>query len=107
MIGICIEAGIDCPSCETQIPLNALVPTFICTACGKEVAFDVEDWKTVIEDALAEGRTDTVAELYDQAVKRAVTSMEDRYPKEYDTMTHELLIAGDPTLRVCAPSGPQ
>ena len=54
MIGICIEAGISCPSCETQIPLNALVPKFMCAACGEEVPFDRDSWNAVIEDALDE-----------------------------------------------------
>ncbi|MEN8209751.1 MAG: hypothetical protein ABFR50_10935, partial [Candidatus Fermentibacteria bacterium] len=52
MIGICIEAGISCPSCENHIPLNALVPSVKCSSCGEYLKLSPDNWKSVLEDAI-------------------------------------------------------
>ena len=52
MIGICIEAGISCPSCENSIPLNALVPSIKCRSCGENLKLSLDNWKSVLEEAI-------------------------------------------------------
>ncbi len=52
MIGICIEAGISCPSCENSIPLNALVPSIRCQGCGEDLKLSLDNWKSVLEEAI-------------------------------------------------------
>jgi hypothetical protein len=52
MIGICIKAGITCPSCETKIPLNALVPSIRCPGCGDDLKLTLDNWKSVLENAI-------------------------------------------------------
>lgn len=54
MIGISIKAGISCPACESNIPLNALVPTIECPACGTVQELSIDSWKTVLDDAIEE-----------------------------------------------------
>jgi len=52
MIGICIQAGIICPSCEASIPLNALVPSIKCPGCGDRLKLTLDNWKSVLEEAI-------------------------------------------------------
>ncbi len=52
MIGICIEAGISCPSCENNIPLNALMPSIKCPGCGEYLKLSLDNWKSVLEEAI-------------------------------------------------------
>lgn len=54
MIGICIEAGLTCPGCETFVPVNAMVPSLECTACGRNIPLSPENWSTILEQALKE-----------------------------------------------------
>ena len=54
MLGICIEAGMTCPSCEGYIPLNALVESIRCPACGTVHQLGLTTWKTLLDDAIAE-----------------------------------------------------
>ena len=54
MIGICIKAGFTCPDCDSYIPLNALVESLKCRACGTDHDLTVEHWKTVLDDAIKE-----------------------------------------------------
>jgi hypothetical protein len=76
MIGICIEAGISCPSCESYVPLNALVPSVLCSGCGKDLELGIDVWKTVLEDSLeqasfledGEGSSSTIFGSYNYKV---------------------------------------
>lgn len=76
MIGICIEAGITCPSCESYVPLNALVPSLRCSGCGKDLELSLDVWKTVLEDSLkqapfleeGEGSSSTIFGSYNYKV---------------------------------------
>jgi len=76
MIGICIEAGISCPSCESYVPLNALVPSVLCPGCGKDLELSLDVWKTVLEDSLeqasfledGEGSSSTIFGSYNYKV---------------------------------------
>lgn len=52
MIGICIEAGISCPSCENSIPLNALVPSIRCSSCGEDLKLSLDNWKSLLKDSI-------------------------------------------------------
>ncbi len=54
MIGICIKAGFTCPECDSYIPMNALVESLRCPACGTEHDLTVDHWKTVLDDAIKE-----------------------------------------------------
>lgn len=54
MLGICIEAGMTCPSCEGYIPLNALVESIRCPACGTVHQLGLATWKTLLDDVVAE-----------------------------------------------------
>ncbi|MCK5116742.1 MAG: hypothetical protein KAR44_09095 [Candidatus Aegiribacteria sp.] len=54
MIGICIKAGFTCPDCDSYIPMNALVETLRCRACGTDHDITVDHWKTVLDDAIKE-----------------------------------------------------
>jgi len=54
MLGILIEAGMTCPSCEGFIPLNALVETIRCSACGTDHELGLPTWKTLLDDILVE-----------------------------------------------------
>ena len=54
MLGICIEAGMTCPSCEGYVPLNALVESIRCPACGTVHQLGLTTWKTLLDDAIAE-----------------------------------------------------
>jgi|GEM_PF-1450325 len=54
MIGVSIKAGITCPDCSRNIPLNALVPEIKCQACGSMQSLSIEVWKTVLDDAIME-----------------------------------------------------
>lgn len=54
MTGICIEAGMTCPSCESFIPLNALTASVRCPACGDEHEMGSEGWANLLEDAVKE-----------------------------------------------------
>ncbi len=76
MIGICIEAGITCPSCESYVPLNALVPSVRCSGCGKDLELSLDVWKTVLDDSLkkassleeGEGSSSTIFGSYNYKV---------------------------------------
>ncbi|MBN2607872.1 MAG: hypothetical protein JXA64_02065 [Candidatus Fermentibacteraceae bacterium] len=52
MIGICIEAGLTCPGCENFVPVNAMVPTLRCNACGNEIKLSPENWSSLLGEAL-------------------------------------------------------
>ena len=54
MIGILLEAKTKCPSCSSLIPINALVSKIKCSACGKLCNFSLDDWETIIGNALEE-----------------------------------------------------
>ncbi len=54
MTGICIKAGFTCPDCDSYIPMNALVESLKCPACGTEHDLTVDHWKTVLDDAIKE-----------------------------------------------------
>ena len=54
MIGICIKAGFTCPDCDSYIPMNALVESLRCRACGTDHDLTIDHWKTVLDDAIKE-----------------------------------------------------
>ncbi|MGC9367492.1 MAG: hypothetical protein ACP5FK_10705 [bacterium] len=54
MIGILIEAKTKCPSCSSMIALNAMVDKITCTACGNICKFTMDNWETIIGNALEE-----------------------------------------------------
>jgi len=54
MLGLLMEAGMTCPSCEGFIPLNALVESIRCFACGTVHELGLGTWKTLLDDAVAE-----------------------------------------------------
>jgi hypothetical protein len=92
MIGICIEAGITCPSCDSYVPLNALVPSVRCTGCGKDLELSLDVWKTVLEDSLkeapcleeGEGSSSTVFGSYNYKI------MHGRLLPRFDDSTDEI-----------------
>ncbi len=53
-VGVCFEVGIDCPSCETMVPVNALVSRVACPACGAGLELGTDEWETIAADVLTE-----------------------------------------------------
>lgn len=54
MIGIGIRAGFSCPRCEAFIPVNAMIETIRCTACGARMELETEHWKSFLDDPIRE-----------------------------------------------------
>ncbi len=48
MIGACLRAGVTCPRCDTTVPLNALVPSVRCHACGETLQIEHDDWESIL-----------------------------------------------------------
>lgn len=109
MIGISIEAGMTCPSCEKFIPLNALVSTFRCAACGDVHPMDTDAWKSLLEDALeeaplfaeSEGRSSTIFGTYNWKITYG--RLTPRYDGTREDIPHGDALAGLPSGRVLHP----
>lgn len=52
MIGVLIRAGVTCPSCESLVPVGALVKKLRCSVCGEAVGLDGDDWRAILGDVL-------------------------------------------------------
>ncbi len=60
MIGIAFEIASRCGHCDASLPLNALVNRVVCGQCSHATVFTVEDWVSLVDDALAEAPTSDV-----------------------------------------------
>jgi hypothetical protein len=60
MIGIALELVSRCGHCNEALPLNALVSHVVCGRCQRTTTFSVDDWVSLLEDALHEAPTSDV-----------------------------------------------
>ncbi len=100
MLGIYIKAGFTCTSCESFIPLNALVETIRCAACGKEFTFNTDSWKSLLEDPVAnaihyeegEGTRSTIFGDYNYRFEYG--KLQPRYHGTKEPIPYDVLLEG-------------
>ncbi len=99
MIGICIQAGISCPSCENSIPLNALVPSIKCSSCGENQKLSLDNWKSILEDSIInapayeEGEGSSLSIFGSYNYKVTYGRLSPRYDDTKDTIDIDTLLA--------------
>jgi hypothetical protein len=99
MTGICIEAGMTCPSCESSVPLNALVSNIKCPGCGEDIKLSLDNWKSILEEAVKrspscdEGEGSSLSIFSEYKFGVLYGKLAPRYNDTKDTIQEDLLLA--------------